>query len=201
MPSVLIVDHRLLLRQGLRQIVFAERRGIVIGEAKTLAEVPSQLRKRAWDVVVVNLNLRESKGFAAILEVRRQAPLSRILVLGASDDPAQSEQAQRLGTWGYLSEGAERSAILKALQSLISGKTWFPDTAASSGVSPSHANLSARELEIMLALAAGKRTVEIAGELNLRIQTVSTYKHRMLEKMGFSSTADLVRYVIDANLA
>jgi DNA-binding NarL/FixJ family response regulator len=72
------------------------------------------------------------------------------------------------------------------------------------GVDPSpalHAKLSAQEWKVLLALAAGRRTGEIAGELNLSAKTVSTYKRRVLDKLGLKSTADLVRYVIDHKLS
>ena len=106
---------------------------------------------------------------------------------------------------GYVSKSSERSTLLKAIKSVLDGKTYFSESIRrevdNPRSSPLHADLSTQECKVLLAVAAGRRTGAIAAELNLSHKTVSTYKRRVLNKLGVTSTADLVRYVIDHKLA
>jgi DNA-binding NarL/FixJ family response regulator len=106
---------------------------------------------------------------------------------------------------GYVSKSSERSTLLKAIKSVLEGKTYFSESARR-GVDNArsvahHANLSVQVFKILLGIAAGRRTGQIAAESNLSAKTVSTYKHRVLNKLGLTSTPDLVRYVIAHKLA
>ena len=94
---------------------------------------------------------------------------------------------------------------MKAVRSVLEGKKHFSESIRGGADNPRsaalQASLSAQELKVLLALAAGRHTGEIAAELNLSGKTVSTYKRRVLNKLGLKSTADLVRYVIDNKLS
>jgi DNA-binding NarL/FixJ family response regulator len=122
--------------------------------------------------------------------------------------PPDSEYAARclqLGAAGYISKSSGRSDLLKAVGDVLDGKKHFSESvrreARSQRSAGLHADLSAQEYKVLLALAAGRRTGEVAAELNLSAKTVSTYKRRVLNKLGLESTAGLVRYVIDHKLS
>jgi DNA-binding NarL/FixJ family response regulator len=204
MPSVLIVDDYLLVRQGLKQILSQEGRGFVIGEAKTSDEATVRLARQPWDLVILDIAISGKDGFHVLQEIRRRHPSTRVLVLSMHADSEDAVRAQQMGAWGYVSKNASRADFLGAFKSVFSGKKYF-EGHISPGIGvktvPRHAGLSTRESAVMLALAAGKRATEIAAESNLSAKTVSTYKRRVLDKLGLESTADLVRYVIDHKLS
>ena len=204
MPSVLIVDDHLLVRQGLKLMLSQEYRDLVFGEAKNGDEAAIRLAKRSWDLVILDIALPGKDGFHVLQEIRRHQPSMRVLVLSMHADPQYAVRAQQLGASGYVSKNAGRPELLRAFKSVLAGKEYFealPSARTSAETLPGHAALSARENSVMLAFAAGKSTREIAAELNLSVKTISTYKRRILDKLGLHSTADLVRYVIDHRLS
>jgi len=204
MPSVLIVDDHLLIRFGLRQMLCQERRGFVFGEAQTSEEAETWLRKRHWDLVILAIALPGGDGFSVLEEIRRRSGSTRTLVLGAYSDPQHAIRARRGGASGYVCKNAGRADLLRAVNSVLAGEEYFQGPLSRRTVTqekPRRSRLSGRERGVMLAVAAGKRTGEIAAELQLSIKTVSTYKRRLLDKLQLHSTAELVRYAIDRHLS
>jgi DNA-binding NarL/FixJ family response regulator len=120
-------------------------------------------------------------------------------------DSQYAARCLQLGASGYISKSSGRSDLLKAVADVLDGKKHFSESvrreARSLGPAAFHANLSAQEYKVLLALAAGRRTGDVASDLNLSAKTVSTYKRRVLNKLGIESTAALVRYVIDNKLS
>jgi DNA-binding NarL/FixJ family response regulator len=126
-------------------------------------------------------------------------------MLSMHADTQYAARSLQLGAAGYISKSAGRTDLLKAVRNVLGGKKHF-DGLIRQGVANEEsgaldANLSAQEHRVLLALAAGRRTGEIAAELNLSGKTISTYKRRVLNKLGLQSTADLVRYVIEHKLS
>jgi len=204
MPSILIVDDHHLIRQGLKQMLSQEYREPVIGEAKSAEEAQIKLAKRPWDLVILALSLPVQDGFHVLQEIRRRHVSSRVLVLTMHTDPYYALRARQMGASGYVCKTAGRGELLGAVRAVLAGKEHFQDFHSPEPVAAAvsrNAELSAREREVMLALAAGKRIAEIAAELNLSVKTVSTYKRRLLNKLELHSTADLVRYVIGQRLS
>jgi DNA-binding NarL/FixJ family response regulator len=204
MPSVLIIENHLLIRYGLRRILSQEYRELVIGEANSNEEAETWLAKRPWDLVILALALPGQDGFHVLQEIRRRYVSTCVLVLTRHDDLHYALQARQMGASGYVCKDADRPELLRALNTVLSGKEYFQNLPSLESVAPTvprNVALSAREREVILALAAGKRTAEIAAELNLSVKTVSTYKRRILNKLGLHSTADLVHYVIDQHLS
>ena len=208
MPSALIIDDHVVVRHGLKQMLREEFRGITFGDAANAVEARLALAKRPWDLVVLDIGMPGQDGFEVLREIRRDHPQMRVLVLSVHLERQYAAQALELGATGYVSKDASRSELLKAFRAVFAGKRYLSRSisgepipkAASSEDSP-HKALSAREVVVMRALAMGKRSGEIAAQLNLNIKTVSTYKRRILNKLQLNSTADLVRYFIDHNLS
>jgi DNA-binding NarL/FixJ family response regulator len=202
MPSVLIVDDHLLIRSGLRQLLSQEYRGLVIREAATAEEAETWLAKRHWDLVILAVALPDKDGFYVLQEIRRCKASTRALLLSMDTEPENVIRARQMGASGYVAKNAARADLLKAIQTVLAGREYFQGfTFTGPEAEPRHDELSTRERGILLALAAGKRTGEIAAELNLSVTAVSTYKRRVLNKLGLHSTADLVRYAIDHRLS
>jgi DNA-binding NarL/FixJ family response regulator len=203
--SILIVDDHLLVRQGLKRLLSHEYRDLAFGEARTSEEALAQFKAQPWRLVILDIGLPDQDGFFVLQEIRTLRPEAAVLMLSMHPDSLYTARSLRLGAAGYVSKSSERSTLLKAIKSVLDGKTYFSESIRrevdNPRSSPLHADLSTQECKVLLAVAAGRRTGAIAAELNLSHKTVSTYKRRVLNKLGVTSTADLVRYVIDHKLA
>ncbi|MBZ5586329.1 MAG: response regulator transcription factor [Acidobacteriia bacterium] len=201
--SILIVDDHLLVRLGLRLVLSHEYRAVVFGEAGTAEKALAQIRAHPWRLVILGDSLPDNDSFSVLREFRTLCPEAAVLMLSMHGNSAEAAHFRQLGAAGYISaKSCGRSDLLKAFRSVLNGEKHFSERILrGSDLSPVlHANLSAQEFKVLLALAAGRRTGEIAAELTLSAKTVSTYKRRALDKLGLKSTADLVRYVIDHKL-
>lgn len=196
----------MLVRAGLKQVLAEEYRGVVFGEIRT-AQGLVQIEKHRWEVAILDASHLVYDRFSALQEILRQMPLLRLLTVRADGDSDCTTCASRL-CMNCVSTNVSRSALVKAFKNVIAGGSYLDQLSAKRlpassqmATKTKRVSLSAREQKVLLALAAGKRTGEIAAEWNLSIKTVSTYKHRVLEKLELKSTADLVRYVIRKRLA
>jgi DNA-binding NarL/FixJ family response regulator len=204
MPSVLIVANDLLVRQGLKHMLGQEHRDLVFGEAKGSEDAAICLAKRPWDIAVVDVSIPGEDGFRFLQEIRRSHPSTRVLVLSLHTYPDHAARARQLHARGYVHKNAGRAVFLKAFKSVLAGEEHFEKLSpreTSARPQPKHARLSPREQAVLSAIVAGKRLSEIAAELNLSVQTVSTYKRRIFDKLGVHSAAELFRYAIDHHLA
>ena len=203
--SILIVDDHLLVRQGLKQVLSHEFRDLAFGEARSSDEALAQIRSQPWRLVILDIGLPDTDGFFVLQEVRTRCPETAVLILSMQADSLYAARALRLGAAGYVSKSSGRSTLLKAVKTVLEGKKFFSESILRGVDHPRsialHAALSAQECKVLLAVAAGARTGDIAAQLNLSAKTVSTYKRRVLNKLGLMSTSDLVRYVIDHKLA
>jgi two-component system invasion response regulator UvrY len=203
MTSVLIVDDNLLVREGLKHLLSQEHRGLAFGEATNGQEVAARLAKRAWDVVVIEVSIPGHDGFQTLQEIRRSYPATRVVMLSRVPSPEHALRARQLKAAGYSAKNSSRAELLRVFHNVLAGKEHFAGAAqgASKTLSaPVPAALSGRERDVLIACVAGKRVGEIAGELNLSIKTVSTYKRRILNKLQLKSVAELVRHAIDHKL-
>jgi two-component system, NarL family, invasion response regulator UvrY len=210
MVSILIVDDHALVRRGLRQALTEEFRGATFGQAKSAEEALRAVARRHWDLVCLDIGMPDRDGFEILQEVRRQRPDSKVLVLSVHSERRYAARAIQLGATGYVSKGASLPELHRAVRKVLAGEQYLcaavsrkHDGSASDheteGDNPPKP-LSARERQILVAVAAGKSMSGIAAELDLDIRTVSTYKRRLLDKLHLGSTASLVRYAIDHGL-
>ena len=204
--SILIVDDHLLIRLGLKQVLGHEFRDVVFGEAETAEEALAQIKVKPWHLVILDVGLPDDDdGFSVQREICARRPQAAVLVLGMHPDAQYAARCLQLGAAGYISKSSGRSDLLKAVGDVLDGKKHFSESvrreARSQRSAGFHADLSAQEYKVLLALAAGRRTGEVAAELNVSAKTVSTYKRRVLNKLGLESIAGLVRYVIDHKLS
>jgi DNA-binding NarL/FixJ family response regulator len=200
--SILIVDADLLGREALKRLLREEYRNLHLGEAGTAEEALNLIRSHHWRLLILDASLPDNDGFAVLQEARRQCPGTAVLMRSIYADSVHGVRSRQLGAAGYLSKGCGRPILLKAFGRVLSGKNYFSQSVSRTACQAPvpQANLSAQELKVFLALAVGRRLVEVASELGLSAKTVSTYKRRVLNKLDLKSTADIVRYQIDHNL-
>lgn len=212
--NVLIADDHVLLRRGLREFLheFLANEGRLpsIVEIGSAEEAISQVRTAAWDLVILDLNLPDMPGLELLRALKSLQPAIAVLVLSIYDEEHYAARALRAGAIGYLTKksGPEqlRATIGRILQRSSSSNEPSErlDDSALRRVPPYAttipATLSDREMEVLQWIAQGRRLTHIAEHLHLSIKTVSTYRKRLLAKLGMKSTAELIRYALDQRL-
>jgi DNA-binding NarL/FixJ family response regulator len=149
-------------------------------------------------------------GIEILREVVSKYPKVRVLIMSGLSEAQYARLVIREGASGYVGKAATPEEFLKSVRTILSGRHYVSDTLADAmardlefqhdPVQPQHARLSARELQVFLKIAAGEGVSAIAKELALSVKTVSTYRSRILEKMGLASNADITGYALRNNM-
>lgn len=204
MIKVLIADDHTLMREGVKHLFSLVPDLAVAGEATNGAEVLDRLRGGGVGLVLLDMTMPGISGEDLIGRIRAHYPNLAILVHSMHNEPVVVQRALKAGANGYIGKDGDPESLLAAIRKVVAGGH-FIDPAiaekfvfATAGRDPDalHESLSDREFQVMRLLAKGMGVNEIAAELSISNKTVSTHKARMMEKMGFQSNVDLVRYAI-----
>ena len=203
MIKLLIVDDHTVVRQGIRQMLADARDIAVEDEAISGAAAIEKARRVPCDTILLDLSLPGSDGLEVLKQLRREHPLLPILVLSMHPEDQFALRAIRAGASGYLTKDSAPDELVTAIRRVVQGghylSPWLSERLAreianGAPVSP-HEQLSDREYQVMLRIASGKTTKEIADELCLSPKTVGTYRLRLSQKMGLAGEAELTAYV------
>ena len=207
MIRLLIADDHAIMRGGLKQIIALASDIRIDCEATDGAEVLQHVRNGNFDVLLLDMSMPGISGAELIGRVKAIRKTLPILVLSMHNEPQVASRAFKAGASGYITKDSEPERLMDAIRKvadglryidpLLAGKMAFDITFPER---PPHALLSDRELEVMRLQASGRSINEIAGQLAISNKTVSTHKMRLMEKMDFSSTADIVKYAMKHNL-
>jgi DNA-binding NarL/FixJ family response regulator len=208
MVNVIVIDDHPIVRQGLKQILLEEPDMGVFGEARNSQEALELIRKRDWDIVVLDITMPGRGGLDVLKEIKHERPRLPVLILSIHPEDQYAVRALKAGASGYLNKESAPEELVQAIRKILRGGKYVSSAFAEKLVSnlgteaetPLHETLSDREYQVMLMIASGKTTSEIAEEMALSMKTVSTYRARILEKMGMKSNGDLTYYVIKNNL-
>jgi len=206
MIRVLLADDHALVREGLRRLLEASADIVVAGEAASGDEALARVRAEDYDVAVLDMSMPGLAGIELIKRVKAEKPALRVLVLSMHDERQFAARALKAGASGYLTKDSAAAQLVAAIRKIAAGGVHISENAAASlvagvaGDGPPHTRLSDREFQVFRLLATGKSPTEIANELHLSVKTVSTHKARVLEKLGVSGTAQLVRYALEHKL-
>lgn len=208
MIRLLIADDHPIVRAGLRQIAEEDRGISVAAEAANGDEALAVLKKVAVDVVLLDISMPGLPFTDTLHRLREDHPSVRVLVLSTHPEDQWAVRALRAGAAGYLTKDHSPEQLLDAVRRVHRGGRYVSPTlaeklAARLGpdiVGAPHELLSDREFEVLRRLGTGRSVKEVAAELDLSPKTVSTYRTRLMEKMRFSSTSDLVRYAAQHGL-
>lgn len=208
MASVLIADDHAMVRAGLRRWLEQDPAIDTIGEATSGTETLERLRDRAWDVVVLDINMPDRSGIDVLAHIRSGYAKTRVLVISAFSEKQYAIYALRAGAAGYLAKDQAPEDFMRAIHAVLAGRRFVSASLAEMLVGaldepadqPLHATLSQREFQILCKLAVGRSVSEIARELCISVKTVSTYRSRILEKMKFSTNAELTAYALKSGL-
>lgn len=214
MPATRIVmvdDHR-ILRDGLRVILERDSTLKVVGEAGDVRGAMECIRGLLPDVVVMDLQLPDDSGLNCTRRVVAEWPAIRVLVLSGSPDLSQVSQAFDCGALGYVLKDEAADELVRAVHAVMRGQVYLSPSAATALVgglkqgkkqtaSSPVADLSAREMAVFKYVVDGLRNKEIADRLGVSTKSVETYRARLLEKLGCTNTAELVRFAIREGIA
>jgi DNA-binding NarL/FixJ family response regulator len=208
MIKILIVDDHAIVREGLNRIIESEKDMHVVGMAKDGSEVIRIMLEIEIDVVVLDISMPGKSGLDLIKDLKQVQPLVKILMLSMYSEERFAMRSIKAGASGYLTKEMAPEEIVTAIRTIHSGRkyitTALADIIADELQNPSekvpHELLSDREFEVLCMLAIGKPVVEIANVLSLSESTVSTYRMRILQKMGLKTNSDLIHYGIEHGL-
>jgi DNA-binding NarL/FixJ family response regulator len=206
--TVLVADDHAVVRQGLKQIVADAFPSVAFGEAGDVPATLDLVRRQAWDLVVLDLTMPGGNGLEAIKEMRRHRPATPVLVLSMHPEDQFAVRVLRAGAAGYLTKETAPEALVQAIRTTLAGRKYVTPSVAerlaeavdTSAGGPPHAILSDREYSVLCRIAAGRTVSEIAEQLLLSVKTVSTYRARILDKMGLRTNAELMRYAMEHGL-
>lgn len=209
MIHILLADDHAIVRHGLKQLLADELPEARFGEAGTSAEALALLRRRAWHVLILDLNMPGRNGFEVLEETRRHFPGLAILVLSSTPEDQVGVSVLKAGAAGYLNKQTAPERLVEAVRTVLRGEQYMSAALAQRLVAdlrrgsdrPRHEMLSARERQVCLLTAAGRSLKEISAELALSPKTVSTFHTRAFAKLGVGNDAELANYVRDHRMA
>ena len=211
MPStrVAVVDDHELVRIGLKQIIEAESDFSWVGDAGTGRDAFEMLRTKPCDVLLLDLSLPDRSGLDVLRRIKSHHDSVAPLVLSAYPEKQYGLTVLRAGASGFISKTAPPDELCRAIRAAVRGGRYVSPELAEvlvngmqgpTGSEPPHSVLSEREFQIFCKLAEGQSVTEIGNALFLSVKTVSTYRTRILEKMGMKSNADMTYYAIKNEL-
>lgn len=202
MLRILIADDHHIVRSGLKQIVASEADMTVHGEASNASQVISQIQRGEVDLLLTDLSMPGLSHFDMISRVRSAAPRLPILVFSMHDEAQLVARVLRAGATGYVIKASPVTTLLAAIRKVAQGGRFIDPTLIDAMIfepldeHPPHTALSNREFDVLKLCASGMPLTEIGERLRLSAKTISTYKTRVMEKLGLENNADLVRYAL-----
>ncbi len=208
MAHILVVDDHPLIRKGIVRVLLDEFPASIVTEASDAVETMAAVWNQTLDLVFLDLSLPGRSGLELLKEIKAARPGLPVLILSMHSEEQFATRALRAGASGYLNKDSPPAMLIQAAGRALAGGKFVSSTTAERlaheltiDVSkPPHEQLSDREYDILLRIGSGQGISKIADSLNLSVKTVSTYRTRILYKMGMSSNADLAQYVIRNNL-
>jgi two-component system, NarL family, invasion response regulator UvrY len=203
----LLVDDHAVVRRGVRAILEDHFPNLTIEEAGNADDALAAIA-RPFDFIVLDLSMPGRDGFDLLGEIKHRVPKTPVLIMSLHSEDQFAMRALRAGASGYLAKSAAPEQLVGAVTKILRGGKYVSETlaerlatdAASGGSDSPHERLSDREFDVMRGIAGGNSVSEIAAQMHLSVKTVSTYRTRLLEKMGMSSNAELTRYAIERGL-
>jgi two-component system, NarL family, response regulator NreC len=201
---LLLADDHAILRAGLRMLLDAQPDMVVVGEAADGEEAVRRAHATRPDVAVVDLTMPGLSGVETLQRLRRELPVTRLLVLTMHDDPGYARIALAAGASGHIVKDRESGELLSAIRAVHRGRTLAPPGApgSSAGSEPSAPppTLSPRERQVLELLARGHTNRAVADILSLSVKTVETHRARLSDKLGSQNRADIVKAAIRLGL-
>jgi DNA-binding NarL/FixJ family response regulator len=210
MIRVLVCDDHQIVRQGIKQILADASDLALAGEAASGPEAIARVRAGGIDVVLMDIAMPQRDGLDVLKQIKAEFPKLPVLMLSTYPDRQYAVRCLKLGAAGYLNKSADAEQMTEAIRRVAGGRLFITPNVAEqlAGAvgggthddTPLHDRLSHREYQVFRLLAAGRSVGEIAEQLVLAANTVSTYRARILEKTGVRNDVELALYAVRADL-
>lgn len=205
MMKFLIADDHAIVRKGLIQVLREEFPDAGITEVANSAEVFLQLHKQIWDVILLDISMPGKNGIEILKQARTNGIKAPILMISMHSEEQYAIRALKAGASGFLNKESATEELLIAVLKVLSGKKYISTSVAEKlaenlGPKQGHELLSDREMQVLQLIASGKTPSEIAAEISLSVNTISTYRYRILEKLQLNNNSELTRYALDNKL-
>lgn len=208
MKNILIADDHPIVREGLKQILSKSVDVVSVDEASNGNEALIKIGENDYDLILLDISMPGIDGFDTLAQIRHDKPEIPVLILSMHPEEHYAKRALKSGAAGYLSKNRAQDELLIAIQRVAKGEKYITSSLAEKLAydlerdteEPPHEKLSNRELQVMKMIASGKSLTDIGSDLSLSIKTISTYRGRIMEKIGFKNNAELIHYVIKHGL-
>jgi DNA-binding NarL/FixJ family response regulator len=208
MIRLLICDDHAIVREGLKQILVDAPDVAVAAEAGDGPEAIQCIRRGGIDVVLLDIALPGRDGLDVLKQIHQEFPKLPVLVVSTYPEKQYALRSLRLGAAGYLNKGADPAELIAAIRKVAHGGMFVSPTVAETLASamrkdndqPPHELLSPREYQVFIHIAAGKSLTDIAAQLSLSLNTVSTYRARIMEKIETHNDVETALYAVRHHL-
>jgi two-component system, NarL family, invasion response regulator UvrY len=205
---ILICEDHKIVREGLKLILQQLDEVSLIEEVGDGKQLYSQLAKNVFDIIILDISLPDINGLEVLRKVKQNWSQTNILILSMHPQEQYAVRALKLGASGYLTKDTASEELLLAVKKISVGGKYISQSLAENLAfkldynpdQPKHEKLSNREFDVMIKIANGKSLQEIGNEIFISDKTVSTYRSRVMKKMGFTKNTELTRYCIENNL-
>lgn len=208
MIRILIADDHAVVRQGLKQFLAETPDLMIAGEAQNAWETLAKVRDQEWDLVMLDISMPGQNGLEVLREIKRGKPALPILIFSMFSEDEYAMASLKAGASGYLTKESAPVQIIEAIRVVAQGGKYVSPALVNQLLSRTeqprerlpHELLSKREFDILLLISRGEPLTQIGERLHLSVKTISTYRARIVEKMGCSTNAELTRYVVKHHL-
>lgn len=207
--KLLIVDDHTMFLQGIISLLEQEANIAIVDKAINGIEALEIVKKGVVDFIILDISMPEMDGIELSKILRKQYPNVKILIVSTHSNVMIVSRLIRIGVNGYLLKNAEKEELLKAINTIASGKNYFSEELEekhfinSSKIEKQISNLtelSSREKEILILIAQEYNTAEIAEKTFISLNTVNTHRRNLLSKLNAKNTAGLVKYAVENGL-
>ena len=208
MIRVCIADDHNIVRKGMEQILLKTPDIRVVGEAGTGEETLDFAANHDFDLLLLDISLPDRNGIEVLKELKIRHPALKVLILSMHAEEQYAVRALKAGASGYITKSTAIDELVAAIRKIALGRKYVSSSLAEKlafALDPdadaiSHAKLSDREYQVLQLICGGKSIKTIASSLALSPKTITTYKRRIQDKLGLSSTAELIRYALESKL-
>src|ERR1051325_1874261 len=201
---ILIVDDHFIVRQGLKQVLKEHFKHAEFGDASNGREALQMVWQAPWDVVLLDISMPGRGGLDALKDLKQARPELPVIILSMHSEDQFAIRVLKLGACAYIRKDSAGQELVTGVEAALRGGRYITPSLAEKLANhlqedrkgPVHEELSDREYQVMCMLAAGKTVKEVAGGLCLSVKTVSTYRKRVIEKMGLKNNSQIMRYAV-----
>jgi len=206
--KILVVDDHAIIRKGLIQILKKEFISATFFEASNGLEALKVLRKNLLDIALIDISMPKLNGIEVLKQVKSSDIKTPILILSMQPEDQYAMRVLKAGAYGFLNKNSSPEVLVSVVNKILSGKKYISeeikefliDSIGTRQVQNLSEKLSDRELEVVSLMASGKTVTEIAESISLSVNTISTYRSRILQKLNLKNNASIVKFAIENDL-